>query len=181
MGLEMIPPMAPGARALEVGYAAGVVLYNLAGRVSELHGIDLDTDPSTVRERLAGLGIQVQLTQGSVLDMGGIYEDAYFDLIVCFSVMEHIAESRQALAEMWRVLKPGGTAIIGMPAVNQMMEVAFRSIGFKGIEDHHITSPATIWRILKSEPDRWGVERRSLPGAVPFGAALYHTFRLTKR
>jgi ubiquinone/menaquinone biosynthesis C-methylase UbiE len=181
MGLEMIPPLAPGARALEVGYAAGVVLYNLAGRVDELHGIDLDADPSTVTKRLAGLGIQAHLAQGSVLDMRGIYQDAYFDLIVCFSVMEHIAESAQVLSEMWRVLKPGGTVIIGMPAVNQMMEVAFCSIGFKGIEDHHITSPSKVWRILKSEPERWVATRRSLPGGVPFGAAVYHTFGITKR
>jgi SAM-dependent methyltransferase len=181
MGLEMIPSLGPAARALEVGYAAGVVLYNLAGRVGEVYGLDLDADPSTVSQRLAGLGIQAQLAKGSVLDMSGIYQTAFFDLIVCFSVMEHIAESRQALSEMWRVLKPGGTAIIGMPAVNPMMELAFQAIGFKGIEDHHISPPATVWRIVKDEPERWVAERRSLPSGVPFGMALYHTFRLTKK
>src|SRR5437764_13775499 len=69
MGLEMIPPQAPGARALEVGYAAGVVLYNLASSVSELHGIDLDTDPGPAERRLRQLGVQARLVQGSVLAM----------------------------------------------------------------------------------------------------------------
>jgi SAM-dependent methyltransferase len=181
MGLEMIPSLPPDASGLEVGYAAGVVLYNLATRVRDLHGLDLDADPTVVQDRLAALGIRAQLARGSVLDMREIYADEYFDLVVCFSVMEHLAEPQRALSEMWRVLKPGATLIIGMPAVNQMMEVAFCSIGFKGIEDHHITSPATVWRLANDEPRRWLTARRSLPGGVPLRAALYHTFRLVKR
>jgi hypothetical protein len=31
-----------------------------------------------------------------------------------------------------------------MPAVNLMMEAGFRAIGFKGIEDHHVTTPAQV-------------------------------------
>lgn len=181
MGLEMIPPLPPDARALEVGYAAGVVLYNLAPRVAELHGLDLDADAAVVQERLSALGIRAQLARGSVLDMRDLYRDDYFDLVVCFSVMEHLAHPGQALSEMRRVLKSGGTLIIGMPAVNQLMEVAFCSIGFKGIQDHHITSPARAWRLVKGQPEQWAIARRSLPPGVPFGAAVYHTFRLTKR
>jgi 2-polyprenyl-3-methyl-5-hydroxy-6-metoxy-1,4-benzoquinol methylase len=181
MGLEMIPPLPSGARALEVGYAAGVVLYNLAPRVAELYGIDLDTDPSTVVPRLAALGVSADLARGSVLDMRSLYKDNFFDLIVCFSVMEHIAESTRALDEMRRVLKPGGVLIVGMPAVNQFMEMAFCSIGFKGIEDHHITTPTRVWGLIKSDPEHWLASRRSLPGGVPFSAALYHTFQAIKR
>ena len=180
MGLEMIPPMPAGARALEVGYAAGIVLYNLASKVSELHGIDLDAEPVTAGARLEQLGIKAKLVQGSVLDMREYYPDEFFDLIVCFSVMEHIADSAGVLAEMWRVLKPGGTVIIGMPAVNRFMEYAFQAIGFKGIEDHHITTPGSVWSLAQRQPERWRLARRSLPGGVPFETALYHTFRLTK-
>lgn len=181
MGLEMIPPMRAGARALEVGYAAGIVLYNLAPKVSELHGIDLDAEPVTASERLERLGIHAKLVQGSVLDMRELYPDEFFDLIVCFSVMEHIADSAGVLDEMWRVLKPGGTVVIGMPAVNRFMEYAFQAIGFKGIEDHHITTPGSVKNLLTRQRDRWQLARRSLPAGVPFETALYHTFRLTKR
>src|SRR5437879_4768516 len=45
MGLEMIPPLPSTARALEVGYAAGIVLYNLAPKIGDLYGLDLDADP----------------------------------------------------------------------------------------------------------------------------------------
>jgi 2-polyprenyl-3-methyl-5-hydroxy-6-metoxy-1,4-benzoquinol methylase len=177
----MIPPLPSNARGLEVGYAAGVVLSTLAPRVSELHGIDLDADPDTAAERLRRVGVNAQLVRGSVLDMRNLYPDGFFDLVVCFSVMEHLSDPARALDEMTRVLRPGGVAVLGMPAVNRFMEYAFLAIGFKGIEDHHITTPAAVWRLITSQPRRWKAARRSLPGAVPFGMALYHTFRLEKR
>lgn len=180
MGLEMIPQLPPGARALEVGYAAGIVLYNLASRVSELHGLDLDAEPAPAEERLRALGVHAQLVRGSVLDMRPVYSDGFFDLVVCFSVMEHLPEPQIALGEMHRVLKPGGIAMLGMPAVNRFMEYAFQAIGFKGIEDHHITTPGQVWRLVSAQSERWRAARRQLPAGVPFGAALYHTFRLQK-
>jgi ubiquinone/menaquinone biosynthesis C-methylase UbiE len=180
MGLEMIPALPKGARALEVGYASGIVLFNLANRVTELHGIDLDADPTAIDERLGGLGVKPRLVRGSVLDMANLYEDAFFDLVVCFSVMEHLARPDIALREMSRVLKPGGALILGMPAVNRFMEYAFTAIGFRGIEDHHITTPAHVWSLIKAEPHRWHADRRALPGGLPVRLALYNTFRLRK-
>jgi SAM-dependent methyltransferase len=38
-----------------------------------------------------------------------------FDLLVAFDVLEHIDEDDQAAAEIRRVLKPGGTALIAVP------------------------------------------------------------------
>ena len=65
MGLEMIPPMPANARALEVGYAAGVVLYNLAPKVSELHGLDLDADPVPGTVRWTGQGVAAHERRGA--------------------------------------------------------------------------------------------------------------------
>lgn len=38
-----------------------------------------------------------------------------FDLIVCNHVLEHISNDRQAMAELFRVLRPGGLAILQVP------------------------------------------------------------------
>lgn len=38
-----------------------------------------------------------------------------FDAVICIHVLEHIEDDRSALAEMYRVLKPGGWAIITVP------------------------------------------------------------------
>jgi ubiquinone/menaquinone biosynthesis C-methylase UbiE len=177
----MLPERVTFERGLEVGYASGVVLYNLASRVRELHGLDLDAEPSSMVERLAGLGISAKLVRGSVTDMREFYPDGFFDLVVCFSVLEHVPEPELALGEIARVLKPGGAAVLGMPAVNRFMEMAFLSIGFKGIQDHHITTPGNVWKLIRSRPDVWDARRGSLPRGVPFGTALYHDFYLVKR
>jgi SAM-dependent methyltransferase len=181
MGLEMLPPLGPGSRVLEVGYGAGLVLFNLGRRGVTLDGLDLDADPAVIGEKLRKLGVEARLTRGSVLDMRGCYGNAVFDAVVCFSTLEHIREAGAAVEEMDRVTKGGGHLLVGMPAVNSFMEVAFRAIGFRNIDHHHVTTPAQVWDILRGRPERWEASRRQLPAGAPFGTALYHTFLVRKR
>ncbi|GHJ43911.1 methyltransferase [Catellatospora sp. TT07R-123] len=42
-------------------------------------------------------------------------DDESFDLLVAFDVLEHIEEDHQAAAEIRRILRPGGTALIAVP------------------------------------------------------------------
>jgi SAM-dependent methyltransferase len=41
--------------------------------------------------------------------------DNHFDCIICYHVLEHIADDRQAMKELFRVLKPDGWAILQSP------------------------------------------------------------------
>jgi len=41
--------------------------------------------------------------------------DASFDWVLCSHVLEHVPDDRRAMRELWRVLRPGGTAIIQFP------------------------------------------------------------------
>ena len=41
--------------------------------------------------------------------------DASWDLIVCYHVLEHVDDDRKAMAEMFRVLAPGGRAVLQVP------------------------------------------------------------------
>lgn len=43
------------------------------------------------------------------------FDDASFDLILCNHVLEHIPDDRQAMRELYRVLAPGGTALLLVP------------------------------------------------------------------
>jgi len=180
MGLEMLP-LPPGARVLEVGYGAGLVLYNLARQGARMHGLDLDADPEAIGGKLRRLGVEARLVRGSVLDMREYYEDGTFDAVVCFSTMEHLPDAGAALDEMDRVTASGGYLLVGMPAVNSFMEVAFRTIGFRNINHHHVTTPAQVWEIIRGQGARWESSSRRLPAAAPFWAALYHAFLLKKR
>ncbi|MGV3632444.1 MAG: class I SAM-dependent methyltransferase [Bacteroidota bacterium] len=41
--------------------------------------------------------------------------NASFDLILCYHILEHITDDRQAMSELFRVLKPGGTCLVQTP------------------------------------------------------------------
>jgi SAM-dependent methyltransferase len=42
-----------------------------------------------------------------------------FDVIYCSHVLEHVPDDRRAMAEMWRVLKPSGWAVIIVPVTSE--------------------------------------------------------------
>jgi SAM-dependent methyltransferase len=43
------------------------------------------------------------------------FKDDLFDCLICYHVLEHIDDDRRAISELYRVLKPGGWAIIQVP------------------------------------------------------------------
>jgi SAM-dependent methyltransferase len=47
----------------------------------------------------------------------------YFDLIICYHVLEHVTEDRKAMQELLRVLKDGGVALLQVPfSENETLE-----------------------------------------------------------
>lgn len=176
LGLQLIPSRRFG-RALEVGYGSGSLLPNLARDTDELHGIDLDAEPATVRTMLAERNCSATLVQGTVHQLP--YADAYFDLVVCFSVFEHLADYATALREVRRVLAPGGLFLLGMPAVNRTMGVLFEMIGHSTIDDIHVTTPRMIVRALEPNGFHVSASRKlNVPFAPPFGLSLYYNWLL---
>lgn len=161
--------------ALEVGYGAGAVQLALAPSVDELHGIDLDADPGEVAQLLESRQCRANLRQGNVYALP--YGDQFFELVVSFSVFEHLSEYERALAEVMRVLRPGGLFLLGMPAVNKLMEAGFFAIGFKGIDDHHVTTPKQVF----TKATELGLRPQQSSGLDfplrrPLGARLYYNW-----
>ncbi|MFZ0490324.1 MAG: class I SAM-dependent methyltransferase [Salegentibacter sp.] len=60
------------------------------------------------------------------------FEDNSFDFILCNHVLEHIPDDTKAMQELFRILRPGGTAILQIP---QELDRA------KTFEDNSITDP----------------------------------------
>jgi ubiquinone/menaquinone biosynthesis C-methylase UbiE len=44
------------------------------------------------------------------------FDDNTFDAVVCLRVIEYLANDEQALSEIRRVLKPGGSAVVATPS-----------------------------------------------------------------
>ncbi|GIF75171.1 class I SAM-dependent methyltransferase [Asanoa siamensis] len=98
----------PGA-ALDIGAAGGGNT-----RVLRAHGwrpvaLEYSAEGASVaRER----GLSVIRADARTLPVG----DGALDLVTAFDVLEHIDEDHEAAAEIFRVLRPGGTVLIAVPA-----------------------------------------------------------------
>ncbi|WP_033340086.1 class I SAM-dependent methyltransferase [Catenuloplanes japonicus] len=64
-------------------------------------------------------------------------DDAGQDVLVAFDVLEHIAEDDRAAAEIHRVLRPGGTALIAVPADMRLWSVFDELSGHVRRYDRH--------------------------------------------
>lgn len=166
-------------RALEVGYAAGAVQLALSPGVADLHGIDLDADAAQVTDLLAQRQCRSTLRRGNVYDLP--YETGSFDLVVAFSVFEHLEAYDRAIAEVRRVLAPGGLFLLGMPAVNKLMEAGFYAIGFRAINHHHVATPAQVAAAARAQDLRVRSQRPlDFPFSRPFGIRLYYNWLFQK-
>lgn len=100
-------------RVLECGIGTGALAHELAGLLparSSLNGIDVSPRMlEHARRSLSGTDLQVTLKEGDVRKLP--YPDGVFDLAMTAHVLEHLADPAAALAEMNRVLKPGGLLI----------------------------------------------------------------------
>jgi ubiquinone/menaquinone biosynthesis C-methylase UbiE len=179
-GLRLLPDRRY-ERCLEVGFGSGAVQVALSRISGELHGIDLDADPAVTLDVLRTFGVAAELRRANVYELP--YPDEHFDLAASFSVFEHLAEFGRGLAEVRRVLRPRGAFLLGMPAVNRMMEAGFLAIGFKGINDHHVTTPQQVEESFSRSGFRVvGAARLTLPVPLPRmpGLPVYYNWLLER-
>lgn len=102
-------------------------------------------------------------------DLSGLpMADASVDLFICNHVLEHVPDVAAALREIYRVLKPGGTAILQVPLalrLDRSIELPLTSTGEERIErlgqDDHLRlfTPADYLATL--EAAGFAVERYS--------------------
>ena len=110
--LAMILAWAPDARdrALVDGCGTGMYVRALQPHFRQVHGMDIEPEH---------LRLAVETAPGAGLDLAVCealpYADATFDLILSHEVLEHVQDDAQAVAEMVRVLRPGGRAVIFVP------------------------------------------------------------------
>lgn len=97
-----------GRTVLENGCGVGQYLQRLDMEASLAVGLDVDFE-RVLETRQKGLS--VQLAVGEALP----HAAQTFDLIVSNEVIEHVEDDRRAVAEMVRVLKPGGRLVLFCP------------------------------------------------------------------
>ncbi|MBS1720712.1 MAG: methyltransferase domain-containing protein [Armatimonadetes bacterium] len=97
------------ATMLDLGCGAGVVLGEL-GKRGKAVGVDM----SDIALGFSGQRGLPRLVQGDGVALP--FADNQFDAVVGLDVFEHIEDDMAAFAETFRVLKPGGTVTLSVPA-----------------------------------------------------------------
>lgn len=96
-------------RLLDFGCGTGAIAREL-GRFGEIHGVDRDASAVDYCRR-RGM-THVRRLEGDRLP----FDDEQFDVVTSFDVLEHIDDDLGAMVELRRVLKPGGTLLVAVPA-----------------------------------------------------------------
>ncbi len=96
-----------GKAVLDLGCAGGFMAEALAARGARVTGLDPAAGAVAAARRharAAALEIRYDVGVGEALP----YADAGFDAVICVDVLEHVADLHRVLAEIARVLRPGG-------------------------------------------------------------------------
>lgn len=103
--------LSPGARVLEVAPGPGFLSIELARRGLEVQAIDISKTFVEIAQRNAAaesMEVRFGLGNAAALPVAG----ASVDFVVCRAAFKNFSEPVKALAEMRRVLRPGGTALL---------------------------------------------------------------------
>lgn len=104
-----------GERVLDIGCGNGYLLYQFRNKFNTLIGLEFS------RQRLSQAEINLadcnfSPIEGSAESMAQITSGS-IDHIISADTIEHIPDIYRALAEMFRVLRPGGTIVINTPNI----------------------------------------------------------------
>ena len=95
-------------KVLEVGCSQGRGLVALSELGHQAVGVEPHAPALAVAAELAASqGVVIDAREGTAESIP--CESGQFDLVLAFSVMEHVSDLDRSLAEIFRVLKPGGT------------------------------------------------------------------------
>jgi ubiquinone/menaquinone biosynthesis C-methylase UbiE len=141
-----------GQAVLEVGVGLGADHQRFAEAGAQLTGIDLT--PRAIehtRRRFAHFGLVSDLLVGDAENLP--FSAASFDRVYSWGVLHHSPDTQRAIDEVWRVLRPGGTASIMIyhkySLVGAMLWIRYALVTGKpgrtlsDIYAHHLESPGT--------------------------------------
>lgn len=114
-------------KSLEIGPGSGIYIPELIALSTQTYVSDIEEaylkHVRQFKKEFSTLNLEVDDITDSKLEPGT------FDLILCTEVIEHIADSKTAVANMHRLLKPGGLLVLSTPQRFSPLEL-FAKIAF---------------------------------------------------
>ncbi|HLO31883.1 MAG TPA: class I SAM-dependent methyltransferase [Anaerolineales bacterium] len=112
MAKQLIEKIPANGKVLEIAPGPGYFCIELA-KLGNYPITGLDISKSFVeiaRQNAAEAGLKIDFRQGNASEMP--FKDNTFDFTFCQAAFKNFSEPVRAIAEMYRVLRPGGTSVI---------------------------------------------------------------------
>lgn len=103
-------------RALDIGTGPGQIVMKLGYRLTRWKFVGVDRSLAMIKKAEDSLAtapevagrVEFRVADGNALD----FPDATFDLVMCNSVLHHLAEPQNLFSEIARLVKPGGAILL---------------------------------------------------------------------
>jgi 2-polyprenyl-6-hydroxyphenyl methylase/3-demethylubiquinone-9 3-methyltransferase len=166
-----------GTRALDVGCGGGVLAEEFASMGFDVTGIDPSAGSIEAARKHAeqsGLQIDYRVGYGDRLP----FEDDVFEVVSCCDVLEHIHHWEAVIAEISRVLKPGGVFLYDTINRTGLSKLIFIKLGQEWKFTRFLPPNLHVWEMfikpeeLKACLERHALEHREIQGTKPPGNPL---------
>lgn len=183
--LDTIERLSPRGNLLDVGCATGTFLQLAQNSGWKVQGTEFSPYAASFARNL----LKTDIFCGHLMDAG--HEDASFDVVTCWHVLEHLPNPLQYLQEAHRILKSSGILVIAVPNVDDyIMKIAYRIVKRRPMklylpadrEVHlfHFSAETLLMYLERTGfhcagtyPD-WGITETSKRLIHTAGVALYH-------
>jgi SAM-dependent methyltransferase len=151
----------PGRRVLDLGCRDGALTQAYLDG-NEVVGVDADREALAEAARL---GIE---TQWADLDLPLELPDASFDVVVAGELLEHLRDPQRLVADVRRVLRPGGTFVASVPNAYRLKRRLLFLVGRSPDDDPthlQMFAPADVRTLLSgfTDPELHFVAGRLVP------------------
>ena len=117
--LKTVKQLSPGGRLLDIGAAAGMFVKVAQDAGYEACGVE----PSVWMSNFAKERYGVTVFPGVLEDAR--FDDASFDIVTMWDVLEHVPDPMATLREVKRILKPGGFLVVNYPRIDDPLAKIF--------------------------------------------------------
>jgi ubiquinone/menaquinone biosynthesis C-methylase UbiE len=175
MAAQLVRRIPAGGRVLEIAPGPGYFCIELA-RLGQYQITGLDISKSFVeisRKNAAAAGVQATFQQGDAANMP--FGKESFDFLFCQAAFKNFSQPVKAIAEMYRVLRPGGVGVIAdlrRDASQADIDQEIKGMGLGRLDE--IFTRWTFRAMLLKSAYSLG-EMKSMVAKTPFGKCKIET------
>lgn len=132
-------------RLLDVGCALGFMLHEARAAGWDATGVETSEFAAKYATERTGCTVHTGTVEDAALPPG------FFDVVTLMDVIEHVAEPRTLLSEIYRILTPGGVLFIVTPNFGSLFVRLYGLRAYGVWPDQHVIyfQPSTMARMLR--------------------------------